>query len=123
MSMIQVGDERPQMSFKELGVMLGSRSNDELIRLSRSIPFTVKLDIYGMHALATVLATRLELADEQLDYASEWRAETPLDGLAAENAREKPQYISMQVDGAWVPCYATPKAPELAERAADWQVP
>ena len=81
-----------------------------------------------MHALATVLATRLELADEQLDYASEWRAETPLDGLAAENAREDEEDLNAarealkEVAEVGAIPWEVAKL-QLAERAADWQVP
>jgi hypothetical protein len=69
MSVNTVVNKEPPMIIRELMPWLQSHSDEEIIRLARSVPFTRKLDAYGMHTLALVLATRLEramLADRQV---------------------------------------------------------
>jgi hypothetical protein len=63
-------------------------SNTELIRLTRTWSFVKALGFSEMEALALVLASKLEYAEQLLRTATELATvdDRPLDGLAAENA-------------------------------------
>ena len=96
------------------------------VNLMQSFESTLGLGIRIDHTIGT------ELTDDQSDgFRSMMHEVKPLDGLAAENAREHvdcspeppqkpewaPAYVLFNKDGT------VHEDPELAERAADWNVP
>jgi hypothetical protein len=92
-------------------------SNTELIRLTRTWSFVKALGFSEMEALALVLASKLEYAEQLLRTATELATvdDRPLDGMAAENAQPGIEY-----DADNFPCGFTEDINgQLAERAAE----